>query len=115
MPEGEVDATRAGEGMLSSGERRDAVEREARGAAPHGDVAILEQKARWPVAARGTTKEECRRQTQRYRHDWLTEVTLVAVLMQAESRPRRIAVDEAGVGGEPRETGHGFPVAGSSA
>ena len=100
--------------------------------APDHDVAVKQPNTPNPVGARLAAPEEHGRQAQRDRHDRLTKVTLVAVLVKRQARARRVAVDQAGVGTEavearrlgslggkacerPGIAGQGRPVAGSMA
>ncbi len=58
---GQVEASAAGELVLALAQRVDAVEVQARRAAPHDDVAMLETHPTRPVRARRTTPEKrCR-------------------------------------------------------
>jgi len=105
--ESEIDATGAREGADSFFKRGDAVIGKASGSTPDNDVATFEAVAAWAVFAGVATEEKRGGQAERYRDDGLVEIQLVLILMQGEAGPGLIAVDEAGVGLETRESAGG--------
>src|SRR6266566_286989 len=83
--------------MLAVLESIDAVVGEPRGAAPYHDVAVPQLQTRDPVAASEAAEQELGGKPQGHRHDRSGEIGFILVLMQAQLRARRVAVDEAGI------------------
>src|SRR5690348_1812189 len=90
--------------MVSRLDRGNAVIAKARRAAPDDDVAMPKRKTPWPFRTPQPAEEEHCGKTERDRHDRRTEIALVAILMQRESRARIVAIDEARVGDEAFES-----------
>lgn len=114
LAEGEVDAARAGGGVLAVLERRDAMKAQPRRAAPDEDVAVLERDAPGLVAAGVAAPQEGGRQAEGDGHDGLGEVPLVLVLVQGHLGAGGVAVDEAGVRGKARKAGAGGGIKGEA-
>ena len=81
-PEGEVEAVSTGQGMVALRERIDTMECQSVRSAPNYDIAMHQRNAPNPVGALFAAPQEDSWQTQRHGHDRLTEITLVAILMQ---------------------------------
>src|SRR5947209_4728352 len=89
--------------MLAIPQRRDAVKGKPCRAAPHDQIAMLQPKTLWCVAAFQSAEQKRRGQPERNRDDRGGEIVLILVLMQGHSRARLIAVDQAGIRGEAAE------------
>src|SRR5262249_48627734 len=100
MAEGQVDTAISGKRMIALGQRVDAVERHARGPAPDDDIAALEHYPARALAALQPAEQELGPQPERDGDDRLGEIALIAVLVQGQTRSRRITVNEAGVARE---------------
>src|SRR5947208_4139854 len=92
-----VDALPAQQGVFALGQRRDAVEEQPRRPAPYRDIAMLQTKPLWLVAALDAAEHKDSRQPERDRNDRRAKVFFVLVLVQGHARTRLIAVDQAGV------------------
>src|SRR5437667_2675460 len=90
----EIDALIAEQRVRAFLERHHPVVAHACRSAPDRHVAVLERDASGLVGPLQAAEEKNRRQAQRNRHDGRTEVTLIAVLMQRETRARLVAIDE---------------------
>src|SRR5262245_66437664 len=90
--------------MKAVGERTDAVIAQARGSAPHHDVAVNQTDRLRSIGAALAAEEKDGRQAQRYRDDGRRVVALVLVLVEREAGAGLVAVDEARVGREAGKT-----------
>ena len=84
--------------MLAFGQGMDAMERQTVRATPNHDITVHQRNAPNPLATLLAAPKEDRRQAQRYGHDRLIKITLIAILMQRQSCARYIAVNQAPVG-----------------
>ena len=91
--------------MAGLPQRQDAVVAQPVRTAPHHHVAVLERQALRLVCPSRPAEQEHRGDAERHRDDRLTEIPLVAVLMQGQPRSRLVAIDQAGVRREAAKTG----------
>src|SRR6266849_4225080 len=84
--------------MLAVFESIDAVIGEPRRAAPYHDVAVPQLYARDAIISSEAAEQELGGKPQRDRHDRSGEIGFILVLMQAQLRAGRVAVDETGIG-----------------
>ncbi len=86
-------------------QRHDAVKAKTRWASPYDDIAVLDGEALCFAGPLEPAKEKDGGNAQRNGDDGMAEVALILVLMQREFGTGMIAVDEAGVGSKPGESG----------
>src|SRR5258708_5923032 len=98
LPESQVEPASPGHRMVAVFESIDAVVGEPRGAAPYHDVAMPQLYPCDLIVSSEAAEQEPGGKPQRDRYDRMGEVSLILVLMQAQLRGRRIAVDEACIG-----------------
>ena len=91
--------------MLALLQGQNAVIEQPRRPAPDHDIAMEERHPQCLVAPAGTAELEDRRQAEGHRDDGMVVISLVLVLMQRESRPGLVAIDQAGIGAEALEAG----------
>src|SRR5262245_54850676 len=96
--------------MIAVFQRIDAVVGEPRGAAPYHDIAMPQLYARDPIVSSEAAKQEPGGKPERDRYDRSREIGFILVLMQAQLRARRVAVDETRIRQEiPKARGRGGP------
>src|SRR5205823_14932583 len=101
--ERQVDAVATHEEVMSRLERQDAVIAKSGGTAPDDHVTMSQRHAARRVGSTQSPEQEDRRQSEGDGHDRGREITLVLVLMQGQSRPGLVPVDETRVGREAVE------------
>src|SRR6185312_1648399 len=103
--QGEIDPAVAQQGVMVRFQGQHAVMAQPRRAAPYDHVAMCQRHAQLSIGSLQATEQEYRRNAQRDRHDRLAQITLVAILMQAQARTCLVAIDQTGVRHEAGKAG----------
>src|SRR5271170_7946330 len=89
--------------MLGFLQRQHSVIAKPRWSAPDDHVTVAHWNPPALISSIHSTEEKYRGNSERYRNDWRSKITLILILMQRKLRSRLVTVHQAGIGQEPGE------------